>query len=481
MTKKILSRRDLIKCSSTATFLSMTSSLIPGLGKKLFAQSIPEPKYLFIVAASGGASIVDSFLAQTQGPTAFSEQQIGRVVGSEFNCVLPMESSIQGAIPLGNGYSQLDFLRKHKDDMVVMAHNVSSVNHHIAAKRSISGNNINGNGITLAEAMAMRFGNGLAIPNANMAIGGYAEDGDNPNVPALARTQLISDPLMFAFATSGFQGIKGTLSGSELQIARKMRQDIEKSARNFDQYANNDIVKSYLDNRAYLADSLEKGNTMSKFMLYDDPSVNLADFGIQLSESFVLLNQRFPNMASDPFEAKMALAYLLTKEKISCCVTVSPGSNPIISPSGSPNTPIAFDWSHSDHRGAQNAMWSYILKSTDSLIDLLKSTDVDGDPVNGKMWDRSLIYFATEFGRDKVSSGGSGHHLNNGSLMISPMLKGNRLFGGINSDGLTFGFDPKTGLPASDKTMDEADVYSAVALALGIEFEGQSDLSIMKV
>ena len=118
------------------------------------------------------------------------------------------------------------------------------------------------------------------------------------------------------------------------------------------------------------------------------------------------------------------------------------------------------------------------MSSTDRLIDLLKTTDIDNKPELGKMWDHSFIYIATEFGRDKVSSGGSGHHLNNGSLLISPMLKGNRIFGGVVPEtGLTFGFDPISGAPTPGSHMKEKHIYSAICQALGIEFDNRVDMS----
>ena len=125
-------------------------------------------------------------------------------------------------------------------------------------------------------------------------------------------------------------------------------------------------------------------------------------------------------------------------------------------------------------------MWSYMLKSIDGLIDLLKATDIDGDPAKGKRWDKSLIYIATEFGRDKIATGGSGHHLNNGSVIISPMVNGNKQYGGVNPDtGLTFGFDANTGAPDANLQLHEKDIYSAVAHALGIDFDGRKDKPIM--
>ncbi|MCX6129180.1 MAG: hypothetical protein NTX25_08990, partial [Proteobacteria bacterium] len=98
-------------------------------------------------------------------------------------------------------------------------------------------------------------------------------------------------------------------------------------------------------------------------------------------------------------------------------------------------------------------------------------------PSKGKMWDRSMIYVATEFGRDKVASGGSGHHLNNGVLMISPMLQGNKIFGGVDTTtGLTYGFDPTSGAPNTGIVMKEKHHYSAMCHAMGINFEGRINM-----
>lgn len=97
------------------------------------------------------------------------------------------------------------------------------------------------------------------------------------------------------------------------------------------------------------------------------------------------------------------------------------------------------------------------------------------------MWDRSLIYVASEFGRDKIrpngaASWGTSHHLNNGSLLISPLLKGNAAYGGVDpTTGLTYGFDPATGEPKTDTVLFERDVYCAIAHALNVDFPGRTD------
>ena len=436
-----------------------------------------EKKYIFNICAFGGASIIDSFMAQSTGPAAFAN--LVQPAGSAFSTVPPLKNSIQGAIALGNGYDQAIFVQKHGMDMAVMTCELSSVNHIIAARRSISGDNIN-KGRTIAEAVAMAFGKSCALPNLMLAGGGYAIHGDDPTVPESAKGQAVNDPLMFAFATHGFKGINNNVSSGEMQAARQLRQQLESVSRFQQQYAGSKVLDAYQSNRERIVSALEKGDMATKLMMLDPASNNLAQYGFTLSADINLVRSKFPNMATDPFEARLALGFLAAKNGLSNAISMGPSSSPQVSAQGSPNAPIAFDWSHVDHRGAQNSMWSYILKGMDGLIDLLKATDVDGDPSQGKMWDRSMIYIATEFGRDKVATGGSGHHLNNGVVMISPMLQGNRVFGGIDAaTGLTYGFDPATGAPALGTVMKEKHHYSAIAHAMGIEFPNRISMPSM--
>ena len=153
---------------------------------------------------------------------------------------------------------------------------------------------------------------------------------------------------------------------------------------------------------------------------------------------------------------------------------------------GLKNTPLAFDFSHSNHVLTQYAMWSRILKVTDGLITLLKNQQWDDDDESqGTMWDRSLVYIASDFGRDKLRPPnsfefGTGHHLNNGNVIISPLLNGGRVYGDVDAaTGLTFGFDRRTGLAAPGTLMHEQDVYSVIAQALDIDFDGRIDIPAM--
>jgi hypothetical protein len=437
----------------------------------------PAPRYLFTICTTGGASVVDSFLAQASGPVAYAN--LTKPGNGVFSAVPVLQNSIQGAIPLGNGYPSATFITKHGSDMVVMTSEVSSVNHLIAAKRAMTGDNVFG-GKTIAEALAMAYGEKYPLANLLLAGGGYGAEGDDRLLPGFARGQAVADPLMFAFATHGFKGLNQPLSKEDINALRLLRSQVESAAPITALGAKSPIVQSYLENRNRVVSMLENGDTITKMMLRDPATSNLQAYGLQISQDFELVRSKFTNLASDAFEARLALGFLAVKNKLSVAVTIAPNQAPLISAQGTPNAPIAFDWSHVDHRGAQNSMWSYVLKGTDSLIDLLKATDDPNANDGSKMWDRSVIYLATEFGRDKVATGGSGHHLNNGVVMISPLLNGGKIFGGVDpATGLTFGFDGKTGEASRNLWMNEKDIFSALSLALGIKFQGQKDLSSM--
>ena len=194
------------------------------------------------------------------------------------------------------------------------------------------------------------------------------------------------------------------------------------------------------------------------------------------------LKQVFPSFGSDPFENQAALGFLLAREGISNAITLGLSDqvafDQVSDQKIMTNLPIAFDWSHNNHEGAQNSMWRRVLGTVSGLIRLLKSNFYLNDPKFGTMWERSFIYIATEFGRSRERATGSAHNLSNGSVIISPLIKGNRIYGGVSpSTGLTFGFNPLTGQPAPSRNTSEAEVDSLICQALGIDFDGRSDMS----
>lgn len=471
-----LNRREALAAAGGLAALGAGTSLIPGT--KLLSQgSSADKKYIFVICGAGGANIVDAFLAQSKGPAAYDN--LVALQDTPFSAVPALKNSIKGKIDLGNGYEQSAFLQKNAKDTLVMTCEVSSVNHIVAAKRAMSGDNANG-GKTLPEAIAMEFGKGLPLANLMLSGGGYANRGDDETVPEIFRAQAVQDPLMFAFATHGFKGVSPLAGVEEIKLARELRGQIEVASRFHGQFKSSKMMDTYLLNRERIVDVLEKGDTVTKLMLLDPTANQLPKFGFEVSKDIDLVREKFPNMGKDLYEARLALGFLAAKNGLTNAITIAPSPTPLITAEGTPNPPIVFDWSHVDHRGAQNSMWSYLLKGLDGLIDLLKATDIDGDPAKGKMWDKTMIYIATEFGRDKVKDGGSGHHLNNGVVMISPMLNGNKIYGGVDPEtALTYGFDPKTGQADKARHMKEHDIYGAIAHAMGLEYSNRGDFSSM--
>lgn len=467
---KDMNRRDMIKGSLKYSAAAAGASL---LGSKGIAQGTEEAKrkYIFVVAAGGGANILDSFLAQTTGPNGFQANDLKRVNGSAFSGVNALRNQIQGVIPLGNGYDQGTFIQKHGSDAIVITNEVSSVTHSVASVRAITGDNVNA-GRTITEAVALQYGGGSIIPNLNMAGEGYAANGIDRSIPAAARAEIVSDPALFALATHGFKGVEGAMPAGDMAMARKLRLELEQASRFGKKYTDSKLYGNYLHNREKIMRSMEKGDIVTKLSLPSGQQFNFA-----LNGDATKIAEKLPKLAFDPLQSQVALAFLAAKSGFSNAITISTAPSPIFREGRTDNAPIGFDWSHLDHRGGQNAMWSYILANVDALIELLKEEDIDGDPSKGKMWDQSLIYIATEFGRDRTKGGGSGHHLNNGNILISPMFKGNAVYGGVDPQtNLTYGFNPVSGEPDKNSQMKEKHVYSAICHALGIDFAGRIDM-----
>lgn len=449
---------------------------------------LADRKLLFVVCAAGGGNIVDSFLPVldsevTQGdPTALStypESLIVQPQGSNIRCV----GTLSDYSFYTSAFSMQTLLQNHYADMVVLAHECTSVNHAVAQKRSITGAGVNF-GRTIMEANAERHGSSLLLPNTNMASGGYIAPGDDPELPRFARAELIADPIMFAASTHGRRGVAGAPAPELVERARGVRSKLESASPFGQTFIDSSLRATYLEQRETSQPAIEAADLISKLMLV--PQANLpAQYGLDASPLVGPITEAFPLLYQDAWEARAALAFALAYFGVSCSITVGLDFDPVAIDNALISTPLAFDYSHTDHRVAQNLMWGRTCRLIDGLITLLKTFDYLGDPSLGKLWDRSLIYVATEFGREKTRSAGasswsSGHHLNNGALLISPLLKGNAVYGGVDPNTLlTYGFDRATGQPDPGAIMREGDVYSAIAMALGIEFEGRRDMAAL--
>ncbi|MEM7676856.1 MAG: hypothetical protein AAF449_12705, partial [Myxococcota bacterium] len=222
-------------------------------------------------------------------------------------------------------------------------------------------------------------------------------------------------------------------------------------------------------------------------LLPDSPQYPLNEYGLRTAPDAQRVREKFPDLQQDALQAQAALAFMLLKNRATTAVTIGPSFNAELADgidlnSGSGfqvgdliNPPIAFDFSHQAHRATQAMMWSRLLRVADGLIDLLKGEELSN---GNSLWDRTMIYIATDFGRDKIrprgsEDFGSSHHLNNGVVVISPMARGNSVLGGVNPNtGLTYGFDPLTGVPDPGREMTEAEVFAGLLGILNVDTTG---------
>jgi hypothetical protein len=195
------------------------------------SQAIAEPtkpRFLINVCASGGASIIDSFLAIAHSETskwksinAFPDQEVKRFDGSPFRAV-DLTRPSTGAFPFPMATSQSSFVKAHKQNMLVATVENTSVNHFIGQRRSVTGNEA-WKGRTLSECVALAHGNGFALPNINMTSGGFADRGLDETLPAACYAESIALPASWSLALDARQGLRDAPSASSIERARALR------------------------------------------------------------------------------------------------------------------------------------------------------------------------------------------------------------------------------------------------------------------
>jgi hypothetical protein len=489
--RRKIGRRELLLGAAGAVGAGALGSALAWAADRQATSGDADRKLLFVLCATGGASIIDSFLPVARGEVdddaladtldVYDDALLITPEGSKLRCPAYVDGGGLLAGVYQSGYALDAFLAKHHGQMTVLTQECSSVNHNVAQSRSLSGAGING-GRTLMEAMAMRHGDQLVLPNCNMANDGYIQPGADPSLPAFARAEIIASPLGFAAAMDGMRAVLGTPERALVERARGVRSKLEDASMFGQTFVDSAQRQRFLTNRDEVQPRLEHADLMNRLTLLPPELLDPA-YGVSSSPLLPALQQRFDGILDDPWQAQAALAILLSYYGLSCANTIGLRHEPSFADNKLITTPIAFDFSHTDHRVAQYLMWGHVLKVLDGMIELLQELDYLGDPSLGKMWDRSLIYVATDFGRDKVrppgsTSWGTGHALNNGTLLVSPLLAGNRVFGGIDPKTcLTYGFDGSTGEADPATVIGEAHIYSAIAHALDIEFPERLEMS----
>lgn len=452
------------------------------------------PRFLIVLGASGGASLLDAMLAIRESETSnpdtlncFPDALVQDVEGSPFRAVDQSFDAL-GPIPMPFTATQSELVARHHANMMVATVTGTSVNHSVAQRRAVTGNEA-WHGRTLQEVVAMQHGEGAILPNVHLVPGvGFAARGTDATLPDACFAEVVADPALWPLALDGVLGTKHPVEREALAAARALRNEtLDPLSRFHAAFAASPKIQRWESLRGVSQQQVETARLINQLIVHaDGPDHPLAAHGLQSSPDGQLVRDAFPMYATDPLHAQAALAFLLLKNRVSVTVTIGPDFSASIDgelvpgqglPEGAvANPPIAFDFSHQSHRAAQAFMWERVLSVADGLIGLLQQTEWQ----NGEsMWDRSMIYLATDFGRAKTRPAGatdfgSGHDLNNGIVVISPLVKGNTVLGGVDRDtGLTYGFDPVSGAADPGRTMTEEEIFAGLTQALGIDTGGE--------
>ena len=488
----MITRRDMLRQMGAVGGLGLGASLF-NRRSRAASGSATDPRFLIVLCASGGGSILDGPLAIKASESAtpdtlntFSDELVTTWEGSPVRAVDLAGDSI-GPIPASFSVSPSDFLSRRRSNLMVATLTGTSVNHQVAQRRSITGNEA-WKGRTLQEMVAWQYGASAPIPNVHLVAGmGFNDSGTDATVPTYARRQIVADPLVWPLSLDGGRGVQGGLSPEVLAAVRGHRDNQFEPKTRFDQiFKNAPRLAEWKNLRGAPQAQIEELDLITRLMLAPDGgNFPLGEYGLGSSPSGEAVRAVFPDYATDPLHAQAALAFLLLKYRVSVSVTLGPNFSFVFKEGGEAtdglpknsvlNPPLAFDFSHQGHRAGQAVVWSRLYQIIDGLITLLKAEDF-GDGTS--FWDRTMIYVATEFGREKTRPSGAqewgtGHDLNNGVMVFSPLVPGDTLLGGVDPDtGLTYGFDPITGAPDPGRETPEAEIFAGLLGALDIDTSG---------
>jgi len=485
-------RRQFVQGLAALTGATAGTSAL--LNSDALAQSAKDPRFLIVLCAGGGGSIIDGPLAIRASECAtpdvlntFPDEQVVGWDGSPFRAV-DQEGADLGPIPASYSVTPSTYMERLRHEMMVATWTRTSVNHAIGQRRSITGNEA-WKGRTLQELVAWQYGAEAPIPNVHLLPGfGFTDHGTDATLPIWSRGQLVANPSTWPLSLDGSKGLKNGMSPDVLAAIRSQRNEVFEPGTRFERvFQKAPRLLEWHEIRGTPQERIEGLDLINKLLVRsNDPSFPITDFGLEGSPAGQAVRDAFPNYQLDPLHAQAALAFLLLKYRVSVTVTLgatsdfifdedATGGSNILAHNSVLNPPLAFDSSHQGHRSAQAVGWQKVLRTADSLMALLKAEDF-GDGTS--MWDRTLIYVASDFGREKrrpegATEWGTSHHVNNGVAILSPLVPGNTLRGGLDSDtGLTFGFDPVTGSPEPGREMEEAEIFSGLLGALNVDTSG---------
>jgi hypothetical protein len=489
---KITRRKALAALGAGAGALGAASAFGPGFLRRrsgvAHAAAPEDRRFLITVGATGGASIIDSFLAVRESEVtaaggdpavvnAFPDNQVIDVGPFRAVTMAGAGLSLLGT-PLGS-IDHSSFATKHQSDMMVVTLQNTSVNHVLAQKRSINGNAAWA-GRTLQEMVALTYGADCPVPNANMAAFGFVEPGADTTLAAYAYPEPIANPRFWSLGLDSLKGIKNAPERDILELATRVRDEkLDPESAFFKTFKKSERIQKWMAQRGATKEQIHTLDLITKLTVIPDrpPEFPLAEHGLAQTPDGARILEAFPAIDIDPLHAQAALGYLLIKYGVSTSVTLSPSFNPVLIdlPEGGfllLLPPLAFDNSHGAHRQTQAFMWFRLLDVIDKMSDLLKEDQFL--ETGESLYDRSLFYVATDFGRTKVRQNGaanfgSGHDLNNGALILCPKGKAG-VFGGVHHDTCqTYGFDLTSGLADQGRTTYERELYAGILQLLGVD------------
>ena len=319
-------RRDFLKYSTLGTIGALGATSVPGRILAAPKRTLrADGKLLFVITATGGGSIMDAFLpALREAGTpatlnAFSEGELDQGPG---DLRAPKDIDYRVGGPVGPRYSLIEFLRRHGSDTAVVTQQLTSVNHLVAAERSLTGNNANATR-TITEAVAERYGQSQLFSNLSMAIAGYSAEGRDQTLLPFAKSVGVGDASLFSFSTHGQKGIKDAPDAALIARARAIRERVEGLSPFSRQFNSSALVQRYLADRRGMS-GIESADLIKKLMLIDEvrTGVPLSAYGLESSDEIEALRTAFPGIDYDAFHAQAALGFLLAKYGFSTSVTL---------------------------------------------------------------------------------------------------------------------------------------------------------------
>jgi hypothetical protein len=302
------SRRSLLRQLAAFTGVGAGASL---LRPKALAKEADKTRFLIVLSASGGGSIIDGPLCIRASESAtpdtlntFPDEVVTTWSDSPFRAADFSDNAL-GPIPAGFTVRPSEILGVRRKNLMVATLTGTSVNHQIAQRRSITGNEA-WKGRTLQEIVAWQFGKAAPVPNVHLLAGtGYNDNGTDDAVPAAARRQIVADPRTWPLSLDGSKGVDGGLSPKVLDAVRKNRNESFEPATRFAQiFRDSPRLQEWAELRGSRQEKIEALDLITRLMITPNSAdFPLSDYGLATSPSADAVRAVFPDFATDPLQA----------------------------------------------------------------------------------------------------------------------------------------------------------------------------------